>query len=159
MRRRVAATLALGLTLGAAGCGGGRDRPEGLSWEGRPNVFRAKNLPADRVLIARVRNRGDSSLHLVAADVKIRDAHDRVLKGSAAFTTTFAHGLFGALEHPSGGVPRAELVRLGKIVDLRAGASVPFYAAWRLAPGARQPVHIDFGAGSLDVPAATATTR
>jgi ABC-2 type transport system permease protein len=37
-------------------------------------VFRAKNLPNDRVVIARVRNAGTKTLHLVARDLKVRYA-------------------------------------------------------------------------------------
>ena len=37
--------------------------------------------------------------------------------------------------------------------------NVPFYAAWHLAPGSREPVHIDYGPGTLAVPAATGTTH
>jgi len=33
-----------------------------------------------------------------------------------------------------------------------AGTSAPFHAAWRLKPGAKEPVRIYYGAGSLAVP-------
>jgi hypothetical protein len=157
-RRRAAAALAGAVALGAAGCGGGGDKHEGLAWEGKPNVFISRNLPNDRVVIARVRNTGSRTLHLIAKDVQVRDAGGRVLKASAGFSTTFAHGLFGALQQPDP-VPQAELIRLGKVVYIAAGASVPFYAAWRLTPGTKEPVVIDYGPGALAVPKATETTR
>lgn len=157
IRRSAATALAGAVALGAAGCGGA-DKHEGLSWEGKPSVFISRNLPNDRVVIARVRNTGTKTLHLIAKDVKVRDADGHVLKGSAGFSTTFAHGLFGALQQPNP-VPQAELIRLGKVAYIAAGASVPFYAAWRLKPGTKEPVRIDYGSGSLAVPAATAKTR
>lgn len=159
MRLALTALAAAVLAAGAAGCGGGDDegaRRTGLAWDGTPQVFQAKNLPSDRVVIARVQNRGNETLHLVAADLKVRDADGRALDSSAAFTTNYAHGLFGMMDPPKQ-LPPAELQRLGKVIYLPAGASVPFYAAWRLKPGAREPVTIDYGNGSLDVPAATAT--
>jgi hypothetical protein len=150
--------LATAAVVAIAGCGGGDgDTPDtALAWAGTPKVFRAKNLPRDRVVIARVRNTGSKTLHLVAADLRVRDADGRALTTSAAFSTGFAHGLFGMLQQPRP-VPRAELIRLGKIAYIPPGASLPFYAAWRLRPDTREPVRIDYGAGTLDVPAASAT--
>lgn len=157
-RGGLTAALLGALALGTAACGGGSDNRERLAWEGKPSVFISRNLPNDRVVIARVRNTGTRTLHLIAKDVKVRDAEGRVLKASAGFSTTFAHGLFGALQQPNP-VPQAELIRLGKVAYIAAGASVPFYAAWRLEPGTKEPVQIDYGAGSLAVPKATATTH
>jgi hypothetical protein len=144
------------LVLLVAGCGGGDQPQTGLRWDGTPKVFRAAHLPNDRVVIARVRNVGDRTLHLVAADLVVRDAEGHALKGSAAFTTTFAHGLFGALQQPNP-VPPAELIRLGKVIYLPAGASAPFYAAWTLTSATKEPVSVDYGSGSLELPQATAT--
>lgn len=159
MRRRgLAAAAVLAAALAAGGCSGGGSASSGLAWEGKPQVFVTRGLPRDRVVIARVRNAGKGTLHLIAANLRVRDAAGRILKGSAGFTTTYAHGLFGALQQPRH-LPEAELIRLGKVVYLPAGASVPFYAAWHLAPGAKEPVHIDYGAGTLAVPAATGTTH
>ena len=154
MRRAFASLLLAAVAV--AGCGGGDKQKTGLSWDGKPAVFRAKHLPNDRVVIARVRNVGKDTMHLVAAKVVVRDADGHVLKSNAGFTPAFAHGLFGALQQPKP-VPPAELIRLGKVVYLPAGSSAPFYAAWTLAPDTKEPVSIDYGAGSLEVPAATAT--
>jgi hypothetical protein len=153
MRRAVLAAVAAAV----AGCGGSDAPKTGLEWSGKPAVFRSHSLPHDRVVIAHVRNVGAKTLHLVAAKLVVRDADGRRLKGSAAFTTTFAHGLFGALQQPKP-VPPAELLRLGKVVYIPAGASVPFFAAWTLGAGAKEPVSIDYGSGSLTVPPATAET-
>jgi hypothetical protein len=143
-----------------AGCGAGHANDPGrLSWLGKPNVFKARNLPNDRVVIARVTNSGSKTLHLLASKLVVRDANGRALETTAAFNTTFAHGLYGALEQPAGGPPAQELVRLGKAIYLSAGGSAPFYAAWRLRPGAKEPVRIEYGNGSLAVPKATATAH
>ena len=155
--RRLVLVLAAGVLL--AGCGGGDKKDGQLSWVGKPNVFKARSLPNDRVVIARVKNTGDKTLHLVGAKLVVRDADGRKLDATAAFNTTFAHGLYGALQQPAGGPPAAELARLGKAIYLPAGGSVPFYAAWRLKPGTKEPVRIDYGTGSLAVPEATATAR
>jgi hypothetical protein len=154
-----AAAIAV-IAIVVAGCGGG-DKPTAgrLSWLGKPNVYKARNLPNDRVVIAHVRNTGSKTLHLVGSKLVVRDAHGHRLDATAAFTTTFAHGLYGALQQPAGGPPAAELIRLGKTVYIPAGGSAPFYAAWRLHPRTKEPVRIDYGTGSLAVPTATATAR
>jgi hypothetical protein len=158
MSLRASVVLLAGSVVLAA-CGGGHEQDGQLSWAGQPNVFKARNLPNDRVVIARVKNTGDTTLHLVGAKLVVRDANGRKLDTTAAFNTTFAHGLYGALQQPSGGAPAAELARLGKAIYLPAGGSVPFYAAWRLKPGTKEPVRIYYGAGSLTVPKATTTAR
>ena len=156
MRRAFATFLAV-CAATAAGCGGGDDdRRAGLAWDGAPKVFRAKNLPDDRVVIARVRNTGSTTLHVVAGDLRVRDAEGRALETSAAFTTNYAHGLFGALQQPRR-LPAAELIRLGKVAYIPAGASLPFYAAWRLRPGSKGPLRIDYGSGTLTVPGVSDT--
>ena len=153
----LAATLAAA-AVGAAGCGGSDKPKTGLRWEGTPSVFRSKTLPHDRVVIARVRNVGSTTMHLVAAKLIVRDADGHALKSNAGFTPAFAHGLFGALQQPKP-VPPAELIRLGKVVYIPAGASVPFYAAWTLTAKVKEPVSIDYGTGTLEVPPATGTTK
>ncbi|MFL5846559.1 MAG: hypothetical protein ACJ762_17885 [Solirubrobacteraceae bacterium] len=157
MSRAVLTALTAAAGLAVAGCGGGGEDTKpgsGLSWEGTPKVFRAKNLPDDRVVIARVKNDGDTTLHLIAKNLKVRDASGTPLLASAAFTTNYAHGLFGMLQQPKP-VPPAELIRLGKVAFIPAGASVPFYAAWRLKPGAEGPFTVDYGKGTLVLPDAT----
>ncbi|MCW2990438.1 MAG: hypothetical protein JWM73_1032 [Solirubrobacterales bacterium] len=158
MRRALSTVVAIAV-VAAAGCGGsgsGDTAKSGLAWDGTPKVFRAKNLPNDRVVIAKVKNAGTKTLHLVAARLKVRDADGHALVTSAAFATDYAHGLFGALQQPKQ-LPPAELIRLGKVAYIPAGATVPFYAAWRLTPGAKEPVTIDYGAGTLAVPEASGT--
>jgi hypothetical protein len=154
--RRGAALAAALAAAALAGCGGGgaATAPKGdLAWVKAPRVFQPRTLPRDRVVIAQVRNASKATLHLIAGNLVIRDAAGHRLHGSAGFTTTFAHGLFGAYQQPNP-VPPAELRRLGKVIYLPAGASVPFYAAWHLPAGGREPIHIDYGSGTLAVPTA-----
>jgi hypothetical protein len=156
MSLREAAALCLGLAAAAfaAGCGGSHAAAgPPLAWDGKPQVYVPRTLPLDRVLIGRVRNSSSRTLHLSAARLVVRDARGKPLAGSAAFTTTYAHGLFGAFQQPSV-IPPKELVRLGRVVTLAPGASAPFYAAWRLAPHVHQPVRLDYTAGALPLPAA-----
>jgi hypothetical protein len=163
VRRAPVAAVAALAVLGAvplAGCKPDHKSDAGrLSWVGKPNVFKARNLPNDRVVIARVKNAGSKTLHLVASKVVVRDANGRALDATAAFNTTFAHGLYGALQQPAAGPPVQELARLGKAIYLSAGGSAPFYAAWRLQPGTKEPVRIEYAGGSLTVPRATATSH
>jgi hypothetical protein len=141
-----------------AGCGSGHaDQVRPLAWDGRPSVYVPRGLPRDRVLIGRVRNSSSRTLHLSAARLLVRDARGAPVAGSAAFTATYAHGLFGAFQQPSV-TPPAELVRLGRVVTLAPGASAPFYAAWRLAPQVHQPVRLDYAVGALPLPAAGTPT-
>ena len=150
MSRRGPAVAIAVAVLASAGCGGA-DKPSQLSWSGKPLVFRSRALPHDRIVYAHVRNTSDKTLYLVAARLVVRDADGRKLNSSAGFTNNYAHGLFGAYQQPDR-LPPLELLRLGKAVYIPAGASVPFYAAWHLGPGTREPVSIDYGSGSLTVP-------
>ena len=160
MTRRYTGLVAVAIAVAAAGCGGKAKPVDGrLAWDGKPTVFRANHLPNDRVVIARVKNTGSKTLHLIGATLVVRDARGRALDTTAAFTTTFAHGLYGALEQPPGGPPPQELARLGKTIYLAPGDSAPFYAAWRLDPKAKEPVRIYYGTGSLALPEATATSH
>jgi hypothetical protein len=155
-----AACVAIAAALVAAGCGHGHGQSAGgapLAWQGNPSVYVPRGLPHDRVLIGRVRNFSSRTLHLSAARLVVRDVRGARLAGSAAFTATYAHGLFGAFQQPSV-TPPAELVRLGRVVTLTPGASAPFYAAWRLAPRVHQPVHVDYAVGALPLPGVGTTS-
>jgi hypothetical protein len=104
-----------------------------------------------------VQNTSLRTLKLTAARLVLRDAQGRRLRASAGFTTTYAHGLFGAFQQPSS-LPTAELLRLGRVVELKPGTSAPFYAAWRLPRGVRGDgaVRVDYGMGTLLLPAGRA---
>jgi hypothetical protein len=136
--------------LALAGCGNGKSRHGPLAWV-QPQVLIPHRLPRDRIVVAHVRNTSHEALHLVAARIVVRDAAGHRLQASAGFTTTYAHGLFGAFQQPNP-VPTAELRRLGRIVDLVPGDTAPFFAAWHLDRGAQEPVRIDYGRGTLTAP-------
>ncbi|MDX6702692.1 MAG: hypothetical protein QOF26_2918 [Baekduia sp.] len=151
---RASAMALLIATMAVAGCGGGGAgvRRGDLVWEQPPLEFVPQGLASDRVVVGRVRNDSLRPLRLVAARVVVRDGAGRALRASVGFTTTYAHGLFGAFQQPSA-LPTEELVRLGRVVELRPGETAPFYAAWRMPAGTRGPVHVDYGAGDLTLPA------
>jgi hypothetical protein len=150
--RRAAAAIA-GAALALAGCGGsgGDRRSQGLEWKREPLVFRATHLPSDRVLTGTVENRSKRSLHIVAADVRVRDAHGAVLRSYAQFISAYAHGLYGAYQKPKP-LPPNELSRLGLVVTLPPGSVIPLTVAYRVARNTRTPLRVDYGPGSLSVP-------
>jgi hypothetical protein len=165
MRTRVAAAAVLAVVL-AAGIAVAAHRSESappvgaLGWaDAPPQVFRLPTMPRDRVAVGRVQNTSLRTLRLTAAALVVRDRRGRPLPASAGFTTSYAHGLFGAFQQPSS-VPTAELLRLGRVVELKPGTSAPFYAAWRLPRGAagEPEVRVDYGAGTLVLPAARVAT-
>ncbi len=137
------------LSIATAGCGDTHAK-QGLTWVRPPTILAPRDLPTDRVAIGRVRNASAKTIHLTASRIVVRDADGRRLNSSGAYTASFAHGLFGAFQRPSQ-LPRAELVRLGRLLDLAPGVTAPFFAAWRLPRGSREPVRIDYGGGSLPV--------
>jgi hypothetical protein len=152
---RRAALLLVGAAL-AAGAGApsvsAADAPlraGALTWQTVPLVFKSKRLPHDRVVLGRVRNTSDQTLELWARDMAVRDATGRRLRSVGAFTNTYAHGLFGAFQQPTG-EPTREMLRLGRLAP---GASAPFFAAWRygVAP-VHGPMHVDYGAADLALP-------
>ena len=160
MSKAAAALLAAAALAGCGGGGGGGSHAAPLAWDGAPQAFKPRGLPRDGVVLGKVRNTTKRTLHFIAASLVVRDASGRRLRSSAAFTTTYAHGLFGAMQQPRH-LPQLELRRLGKIVDLPPGESAPFYAAWHLGAGSRAPVKVDYGSGTLAVPApsSSATNR
>jgi hypothetical protein len=155
VRRAGAWALLVMVALAAAACGGGPGagvRRGDMVWERPPLLFVPHALPSDRVVLGRVRNDSLRPLRLVAATVVVRDGAGRALRSSAAFTATYAHGLFGAFQQPSA-QPTEELVRLGRLVELRPGETAPLYVAWRMPADAHGPVHVDYGSGDLTLPA------
>ncbi|MDX6643705.1 MAG: hypothetical protein QOD76_1667 [Solirubrobacteraceae bacterium] len=154
MRR--AAVLAAGAALALGGCGGDKPRSDRgvLVWSKEPLLFSATHLPNDRVLIGTVRNRSGQALSLVADRLTVRDADNRRLRAYAVFTSTFAHGLYGAYQQPNP-VPPAELRRLGHIITLEPHKTAPLTVAYRLTSHTRAPLRIDYGRGTLSVPRRT----
>lgn len=150
--RRAAAAVAVA-ALAVAGCGGGAgdQHSAGLEWKKEPLLFRATHLPSDRILMGTVENRSKRSLHIVAADIRVRDVHGAALRSYAQFINSYAHGLYGAYQKPKP-LPPNELSRLGLVVTLPPGSVIPLTVAYRLTPDARTPLRVDYGPGSLAVP-------
>ena len=158
MRVRIAKALVLvAASVLVGGCGGDDAKPKasGLGWAEEPQVFTLRDLPSDRVLIGEVQNNGTKPLHLSAGRLVVRDASGRRLKSSAAYTSTFSHGLFGAFQQPSK-IPQPEASRLGHDIYLIPKDKRPFFAAWRIPSGSQGPFRIEYGSGPpLEVPART----
>ena len=151
---RARAALALALLLALGGCGGGADAQSGgLVWDREPRVTKPPNLPRDRVLSGEVRNDSLERVDLEARDLRVVDAEGRRLPGNAAFLRTFVHGLFPPTREPGGGVPAGERLRTGEIARILPDRKVPLTVAWRVPPGREAPVRIDYGRGSLPIPA------
>lgn len=148
---RVATVLA---AVASAGCGGGQAHESTLVWAKPPTVYRPADLPRDRVLLGAVRNSGARRLVLRARQVSVRDAGGRKLDADARFTTGYAHSVYGAFQQPDP-LPEIELVRLGLLVAVAPGKTVPVNINYRLPPGARLPVTVAFADhGRLVVPVA-----
>jgi hypothetical protein len=115
-------------------------------------VFRPRGLLRDRILLGRIVNHGTRTLKLRSSEIVLRDADGlRIPGATGAFTASYAHGLFGALQQPSV-LPLAELARLGRMIYLLPATSTPFFAAWHLSARARQPVSVELGGSRLEVP-------
>jgi len=120
-------------------------------------MFTPRDLPLDRIVIGQIRNQSPHTVRLVASALRVRDSHGNILKSSAGFTASYAHGLFGAFQQPTG-EPVRELVRLGRIVILDPGATSPVFAAWRLPSGTHASVSLDYGHGRLAIPVTSRPT-
>ena len=81
----------------------------------------------------------------------MRDADGHRLRAYAVFTSTFAHGLYGAYQQPNP-VPPAELRRLGHVITLEPHQTAPLTVAYRLTSGTHVPLRVDYGRGALSVP-------
>jgi hypothetical protein len=150
------ATLAALAVLVAvpAGCGGGDDAGTGdLVWAKGPQVFKQATLPRDRVLVGTVRNDSFERLTIDAGDVRAVDADGEQLRGNATFVRGYIHPLYPPTRPPEGGVPESELERTGRRLRLEPGKTAPLSIAWRVAPGQKRPVRIDYGTGWLPIPA------
>ena len=151
MRRAAAAVAVAALAVAGCGGGGGDRHSAGLEWKKEPLLFRATHLPSDRVLMGTIENRSKRSLHIVAADIRVRDVRGAALRSYAQFINSYAHGLYGAYQKPKP-LPPNELSRLGLVVTLPPGSVIPLTVAYRLTPETRTPLRVDYGAGSLAVP-------
>jgi hypothetical protein len=148
----LAATLAVATVVPLA-CGGGEDMGTGdLVWAGHPRVYRQQSLPRDRVLVGTVRNDSLERVTVDAGDVRAVDADGEPLRGNATFVRGYLHPLYPPTRPPAGGLPESELERTGRRLRLEPGKAAPLSIAWRVAPGDKAPVRIDYGSGSLPIP-------
>lgn len=136
------------------GCGDDDESGVGeLVWEKRPEVYRQPTLPRDRVLVGTVRNDSLRRMSLAAEDVRAVDGEGKALRGNATFVRGYLHPLYPPTRPPEGGLPEAELERLGRLVRLEPGKTTRLSVAWRVPPGGDAPARIDYGSGWLPVPA------
>ena len=147
------ATLALSAALPIACSDDDGTGVGDLVWETPPKVYREATLPRDRVLVGSVRNDSLRPIKVVATDVHAVDEDGNTLRGNATFIRGYIHALYPPTRPPPGGLPDAELERTGRQVRLQPGKTVPLSVAWRLAPGSKSPVRIDYRAGWLPIPA------
>lgn len=147
--------------LAAAGCGGGGDdgRSTGpIAWKGEPEAFRSQAHSGDRVLVGMVENDSLEPVRLDASKLEVRDSGGKVLRSNGQYIPTFAHGLYGGFQKPRR-LPADELRRLGLVISLEPGATAPLSLAWRLEPGSGEPAVVDYGRGTLVLPAAVKAAR
>ena len=131
-------------------CGGG-DTGD-LVWAGKPTILRQETLPRDRVINGFVRNDSLRRITIEAKDVHAVDEDGEALQGQATFIRSYIHPLYPPTRPPPGGLPDSERIRLGQLVRLEPGKKTHLSVAWRLAPGAKPPVRIEYGFGSLPIP-------
>ena len=115
-------------------------------------MYRQQSLPRDRVLVGTVRNDSLERVTVDAGDVRAVDADGQPLRGNATFVRGYLHPLYPPTRPPAGGLPESELERTGRRLRLEPGKTAPFSIAWRVAPGDKAPVRIDYGSGSLPIP-------
>jgi hypothetical protein len=144
--RRLFAAVGLAAAF-VAGCSeeGGGD----LVWVKGPAVYRQETLPRDRVLVGTIRNDSLRRITIAAKDVYAVDADGNELRGNATFIRGYIHPLYPPERPPEGGLPEAELERLGRQVRLEPGTTAPLSVAWRVPPGERTAARIEYGSGSL----------
>jgi hypothetical protein len=123
-----------------------------LVWVGKPKLLSPQTLPRDRVLNGFVRNESLRRITIEAKDVRAVDNEGNALKGNATFIRGYIHPLYPPTRPPEGGLPDSERIRLGELVRLEPGKQTHLSVAWRLAPGSKPPVRIDYGAGWLPIP-------
>jgi hypothetical protein len=145
------ALAACALALGACGQGdeGGGG---GLAWKGEPRILPHPTLRQDRILTGTVRNDSLRRVTVDAAALRLLDGDGRRVRGSAIFLQGFGHQLYPPTREPAR-VPESERVRTGQKVRLAPDDTAPLTLSWRVGRGGRRPVRVDYGSGSLPIPA------
>jgi hypothetical protein len=152
-RPRAAAVAGAAAAVLLAGCGGDGGAAGPLAWKADPILQPAsERLPDDLLLTGTVRNVSiREELDIDAAKVVVRDAAGKPLKAFAAFTFTYAHGIYGNSEAPNGPVA-SDRERLGLRRKLKPGQESPLTVAFRLTKSTKLPLVVDYGEGELTVP-------
>jgi hypothetical protein len=155
--RRGIAVVGVALAAVAPLACGGDDDGGGtgdLVWVGEPRIVRQQTLPRDRVLVGFVRNDSLRRITIEAKDVHAVDEDGKALRGQATFIRSYVHPLYPPTRPPPGGLPDSERLRLGQIARLEPGKKTHLSVAWRLRPGGKPPVRVEYGFGSLPIPGA-----
>lgn len=151
MGRRSAAAAAVALALAPAGCGGDAGAGARVGWQGTPILVAHPDLPDQRLLIGHVRNDSGDELRMDVEAVRALDARGRPVRATVRFNEGATHSLYPPRDGPRER-PREERERLGSAATVAPGESTPLVVAWR-AGRRPEPVRIDFGPASLEVPA------
>jgi hypothetical protein len=153
MTRRAASVAAVLTAVLLGGCGSGdSENRGGLRWSESPRVIRHPTLRQDRILTGTVRNDGTRTLEVRSGAVRLLDADGRRVQGTAAFVRGYLHSIYPPNRPPPGGVPERELLRTGRLLRLAPGDRSPLTLSWRIPAGAKPPVRVDYGGGSLPIP-------
>jgi hypothetical protein len=153
VRRRAGALVVALAAAVPLSCGGDDGGGTGdLVWVGKPTIVRQQTLPQDRVLVGFVRNDSLRRITIEAKDVHAVDEDGKALRGQATFIRAYVHPLYPPTRPPPGGLPDSERLRLGQVARLEPGKRTHLSVAWRLGPGAKPPVRVEYGFGSLPIP-------
>jgi hypothetical protein len=150
--------VALAVPTGCGGDDGGAQNADGpaLAWDGTP-VVRASETGA-RVVIGKVRNDSSGELRITTPKLAVVDARGRRIKSSAVFVSTFVRSTYphnrGQASGPAN-YPEAEQRRVGYLAVLEAGESTPLTVSWRERPRGPAAKRIEYGGGSLAIPASS----
>jgi hypothetical protein len=152
--RRLIAVAGVALAaIAPLACGGDDDGGTGdLVWVDEPEIVRQETLPRDRVLVGFVRNDSLRRMTIEAKDVHAVDEDGKELPGQATFIRAYVHPLYPPTRPPAGGLPDSERIRLGQLVRLEPGKKTHLTVAWRLEPGEKRAVRVEYGFGSLPIP-------
>jgi hypothetical protein len=153
--KRGGALALVAILVAAAGCGSDEgEKSLSLVWKKPPQLYVPAKLPRDRIVRGVIENQSlKRKATLKATDIKLLDADGRRIDGVATFIAGYAHSLYPADLKPNGVYPESEQLRLGMLVKLKAGQSAPLTVSWHDPPGPRTAVRIDYGAGTLPLPA------
>ena len=146
---RAAAAFAAGCVL-IAGCGGEASSESGdLRWVEAPSVYSSPTLPDDRVASGRVRNEGLEPFKVGSKELKLYDEDGEAVEGTAIFARGYSHPLRSGRRGDLPESVKGEDFLRGTKVALAPGKDLPLTVAWRTGKGAKPPVRVDYGSGSL----------